>query len=116
MHISFCCILLQILQTMPFDKVKIEIISIHLHDELDNVADYVAAITKFLYSKSYKLQKRFGHNYFYQRFNYNKQQQQQITTRSLLSLSPTSTTTLSTARIISKQQVTYDLGEEIIKK
>lgn len=112
----FWRILLQILQTMPFEKVKIEIISIHLLDELDNVADYVAAITKFLHSKSYKLQKRFGHNYFYQRFNYNKQQQQQMpTTTSLLSLSPPSTTTLSTARITSKQQITYDLGEKITK-
>ncbi|XP_037805583.1 protein Star [Lucilia sericata] len=58
---------LEILQTLPFDKIKIEIISIHLLENQEDVSNYVQTITKFLQGKSYKLQKKFGRNYFYQR-------------------------------------------------
>lgn len=58
---------LQILRTLPFDKIKIEIISIHLLENQEDVSNYVQTITKFLQGKSYKLQKKFGRNYFYQR-------------------------------------------------
>ncbi|XP_037958576.1 protein Star [Teleopsis dalmanni] len=62
---------LEILQTLPFDKVQIEVISIHLHDEYfrNDIRNYIQSITKFLMGKSYKLQKQFGKNYFYQKIN-----------------------------------------------
>ncbi|EDW39643.1 GL15087 [Drosophila persimilis] len=60
---------LEILQTLPFDKVKIQVISIHLLEDHEDVHDYVLDITRFLASKSYKLQRRMGRNYFYQRLN-----------------------------------------------
>ncbi|XP_067623425.1 protein Star isoform X2 [Eurosta solidaginis] len=56
---------LEILQTLPFDRVQIEVISIHLSEDI--ARGYVDALTQFLASKSYKLQKTFGRNYFYQR-------------------------------------------------
>lgn len=102
---------------MPFENVNIEIISIHLDDELDNLDNYVGKITKFLQSKTYKLQKRFGHNYFYQRFNYNKEAQQiRASTPSVLSLLPTSTVALSTTGTILKKQYTDDLGDKSTRK
>ncbi|XP_030383037.1 protein Star [Scaptodrosophila lebanonensis] len=60
---------LEILQTLPFDKIRIDIISIHLLEDHEDVHDYVQSITKFLAGKSYKLQRKFGRNYFYQRLN-----------------------------------------------
>ncbi|EDV99129.1 protein Star [Drosophila grimshawi] len=60
---------LEILQTLPFDKIKIDIISIHLLDDHEDVRDYVQSITKFLAGKFYKLQRKIGRNYFYQRLN-----------------------------------------------
>ncbi|ALC38738.1 S [Drosophila busckii] len=60
---------LEILQTLPFDKLKINIISIHLLEDQEDVTDYVQSITKFLAGKFYKLQRQFGRNYFYQRLN-----------------------------------------------
>ncbi|XP_053958471.1 protein Star [Anastrepha ludens] len=56
---------LEILETLPFDRVQIEVISIHLSEDI--ARGYVDALTEFLASKSYKLQKTFGRNYFYQR-------------------------------------------------
>lgn len=56
---------LEILQTLPFDRVQIEVISIHLSEDI--ARGYVNELTKFLADKSYKLQKTFGRNYFYQR-------------------------------------------------
>lgn len=68
--ISFSlCLPLQILQTLPFDKIKIDIISIHLLEDQEDVRDYVQSITKFLAGKYYKLQRKIGRNYFYQRLN-----------------------------------------------
>ncbi|XP_044315662.1 protein Star [Drosophila rhopaloa] len=60
---------LEILQTLPFDKVKIDVISIHLLEDHEDVHDYVLDITRFLAGKSYKLQRKIGRNYFYQRLN-----------------------------------------------
>ncbi|XP_017063182.1 protein Star [Drosophila eugracilis] len=60
---------LEILQTLPFDKVKIDVISIHLLEDNEDVHDYVLDITRFLAGKSYKLQRKIGRNYFYQRLN-----------------------------------------------
>ncbi|CAD6999623.1 unnamed protein product, partial [Ceratitis capitata] len=44
---------------------ELEVISIHLTDDI--ARGYVQELTKFLAGKSYKLQKTFGRNYFYQR-------------------------------------------------
>ncbi|XP_017061085.2 LOW QUALITY PROTEIN: protein Star [Drosophila ficusphila] len=60
---------LEILQTLPFDKVKIDVISIHLLEDHEDVHEYVLDITRFLAGKSYKLQRKIGRNYFYQRLN-----------------------------------------------
>ncbi|XP_030080246.1 protein Star [Drosophila hydei] len=60
---------LEILQTLPFDKIRIDIISIHLLEDHEDVRDYVQSITKFLAGKFYKLQRKIGRNYFYQRLN-----------------------------------------------
>ncbi|KAH8412097.1 hypothetical protein KR222_010860 [Zaprionus bogoriensis] len=60
---------LEILQTLPFNKIKIDIISIHLLEDHEDVRDYVQSITKFLAGKLYKLQRKIGRNYFYQRLN-----------------------------------------------
>lgn len=65
----FLFLRLQILQTLPFDKIKIDIISIHLLEDQEDVRDYVQSIAKFLAGKYYKLQRKIGRNYFYQRLN-----------------------------------------------
>lgn len=63
---------LQILQTVPFDRVHVKIISIHLvhyyeEDELIiDVDEYVQNITRFLLSKSYKMVRSYDRNFFYQ--------------------------------------------------
>ncbi|XP_052564960.1 protein Star isoform X2 [Culex pipiens pallens] len=63
---------LQILQTIPFDRVHIKVITIHLvhyyeEDELIiDVDEYVQNITRFLLSKSYKLVRSFDRNFIYQ--------------------------------------------------
>lgn len=79
----------QILETIPFDRVNIRTITIHLDDfdadhssllamssfsstmHAQNVADYHQTVTRFLQSKSYKLVKSFNHNYIYQLFSKN---------------------------------------------
>uniref|UniRef100_A0A1A9Z9C4 Methyltransferase FkbM domain-containing protein n=1 Tax=Glossina pallidipes TaxID=7398 RepID=A0A1A9Z9C4_GLOPL len=58
---------LEILQTLPFDKVKIEVISIHLLEDQEDVSKYMTTLSKFLQTKSYRLLDKFGRNYFYQR-------------------------------------------------
>ncbi|XP_050089539.1 protein Star isoform X2 [Anopheles aquasalis] len=85
---------LQILQTIPFDRVHIKIITIHLvhfyeEDEmLIDIGDYVQSINRFLMSKSYKLVRSFERNFIYQhssvasaakrRMQQLQQQQQQV--------------------------------------
>ncbi|XP_055921658.1 protein Star [Eupeodes corollae] len=69
---------LEVLQTIPFNKVYIDVISIHLPENHENVRGYVQSITKFLMGKSYKLQKSFGHNYFYQKLNSNRTRKKDI--------------------------------------
>ncbi|XP_036329056.1 protein Star-like isoform X2 [Rhagoletis pomonella] len=56
---------LEILETLPFDRVQIEVISIHLSEDI--ARGYVDDLTEFLAGKSYKLQKTFGRNFFFQR-------------------------------------------------
>lgn len=68
---------LQILQTIPFDRVHIKVISIHLvhyyeEDELIiDVDEYVQNITRFLLSKSYKMVRSYDRNFIYQYVNVN---------------------------------------------
>lgn len=69
---------LEVLQTIPFNKVYIDVISIHLPENHENIRGYVQSITKFLMGKSYKLQKSFGHNYFYQKLNSNRTRKKDI--------------------------------------
>lgn len=63
---------LQILQTIPFDRVHIKVITIHLvhyyeEDELIiDVEEYVQNITRFLLSKSYKMAHSYDRNFIYQ--------------------------------------------------
>ncbi|XP_062706571.1 protein Star isoform X2 [Aedes albopictus] len=63
---------LQILQTIPFDRVHVKVISIHLvhyyeEDEMIiDVDEYVQNITRFLLSKSYKMVRSFDRNFIYQ--------------------------------------------------
>lgn len=68
---------LQILQTIPFDRVHIKVITIHLvhyyeEDELIiDVDEYVQNITRFLLSKSYKMVHSYDRNFIYQYVNVN---------------------------------------------
>ncbi|XP_065076938.1 protein Star isoform X2 [Ochlerotatus camptorhynchus] len=63
---------LQILQTIPFDRVHVKVISIHLvhyyeEDEMIiDVDEYVQNITRFLLSKSYKMVHSYDRNFIYQ--------------------------------------------------
>uniref|UniRef100_A0A904A3I7 Methyltransferase FkbM domain-containing protein n=1 Tax=Anopheles quadriannulatus TaxID=34691 RepID=A0A904A3I7_ANOQN len=81
---------LQILQTIPFDRVHIKVISIHLvhyfeEDEMMiDVDEYVQSIGRFLMSKSYKLVRSMDRNFIYQHLSVlsaakqrQRQQQQQ---------------------------------------
>ncbi|XP_035915761.1 protein Star isoform X1 [Anopheles stephensi] len=81
---------LQILQTIPFDRVHIKVISIHLvhyyeEDEMMiDVDEYVQTIGRFLMSKSYKLVRSMDRNFIYQHLSVlsaakqrQRQQQQQ---------------------------------------
>lgn len=65
---------MQILRTIPFDKVKIRLITIHLNGYYE--ADYqtydsefttklIDLTTKFLQSKSYRLERIIDQNYIY---------------------------------------------------
>lgn len=63
---------LQILQTIPFDRVHIKVISIHLvhyyeeEEMIIDVDEYVQNITRFLLSKSYKMVRSYDRNFIYQ--------------------------------------------------
>ncbi|XP_058814985.1 protein Star isoform X2 [Topomyia yanbarensis] len=63
---------LQILQTIPFDRVHVKVISIHLvhyyeeEELIIDVDEYVQNITRFLLSKSYKMVRSFDRNFIYQ--------------------------------------------------
>lgn len=58
---------LQILQTLPFDAVNIEVISIHLTESQENAKTYLQSITKLLFGKFYKYQRKFGTNYIFRK-------------------------------------------------
>lgn len=55
---------------MPFDKIVIRIITIHLQDfyqkHEDTADEYSQNVTRFLQTKSYRLVKTLQHNYIYQ--------------------------------------------------
>uniref|UniRef100_A0A182NUE3 Methyltransferase FkbM domain-containing protein n=1 Tax=Anopheles dirus TaxID=7168 RepID=A0A182NUE3_9DIPT len=81
---------LEILQTIPFDRVHIKVISIHLvhyyeEDEMMiDVDEYVQSIGRFLMGKSYKLVRSMDRNFIYQHLSVlsaakqrQRQQQQQ---------------------------------------
>lgn len=64
----------QILRTIPFDKVNIKVITIHLNGYYDSdyqmydsefPARLIEMTTKFLMSKSYRLEKIIDQNYIY---------------------------------------------------
>lgn len=61
----------QVLQTLPFHKVHINIISIHLNHHFDEFPDdaeqYVKQLNKFMLSKSFRLKKQLLNNYIYQK-------------------------------------------------
>ncbi|KAJ6650062.1 Protein Star, partial [Pseudolycoriella hygida] len=60
---------LQILETVPFDRVTITVITIHLEDyfRYESSADlYVQNVTTYLKTKSYKLVKQLHQNYIFQ--------------------------------------------------
>lgn len=59
----------QILETIPFDRVTINLITIHLEDyfKYETSADqYVQNVTTYLQTKSFKLVKQLNHNYIFQ--------------------------------------------------
>lgn len=67
----------QILRTIPFDKVNIKVITIHLNGYYDSdyqmfdsefPARLIEMTTKFLNSKSYRLEKIIDQNYIYSLF------------------------------------------------
>lgn len=67
-------IFFQILRTIPFDRVKIKVITIHLNGYYDSdyqvydsefPARLIEMTTKFLKSKSYRLEKIIDQNYIY---------------------------------------------------
>lgn len=56
---------LQILQTLPFDRVQLNVISLHYAYEED-VPAVVGNVTRLLYGKGFEFVKKMEHNYFYQ--------------------------------------------------
>lgn len=67
---------LEVLQTIPFNKIKVQVLSIHLSHHYDEreteTKDYMRRISKFLLSKSFKLKKSLLNNYIYQRMFSNR--------------------------------------------
>lgn len=71
---------LQILRTIPFDRVNIKVITIHLNGYYDSDyqmydSEYITRLinltTQFLQSKSYRLEKIIEENYIYTRVDDN---------------------------------------------
>lgn len=60
----------QILETVPFHRVMIRIITVHLQDVFRHNANtseiYAQNVTRFLQTKFYRLVKTIDHNYIYQ--------------------------------------------------
>ena len=57
---------LQILQTLPFDRVHIRVISLHFGNPGEDSPAVVGNITRFLYGKGFEFVRRMEENYFYQ--------------------------------------------------
>lgn len=64
----------QILQTVPFDRVDISVISLHFVRDEDKPA-YMTSIRNFLFSQGFQFVRRMEHNYFYQAMKPPPQQQ-----------------------------------------
>lgn len=58
---------LQILHTLPFDRVRVNVISLHFANKgEDHRSNYIQTVTRFLAAKGFRLMKVMGaHNYFY---------------------------------------------------
>lgn len=56
---------LQILKTLPFERVRIDVISLHFARGEDQRSGYIQTVTRFLTARGFKLMKVVGHNYFY---------------------------------------------------
>lgn len=57
---------LQILKTLPFNRVRVNVISLHFAHGEDHRSNYIQTVTRFLTAKGFKLMKVMGaHNYFY---------------------------------------------------
>lgn len=56
---------LQILETVPFDRVEVGVISLHFAYEEDT-GEMLGSVSKFLYGKGFEFVRRMGHSYFYQ--------------------------------------------------
>lgn len=55
------------LETIPFDRVNISVISLHFAHDEDDRLDYRPQVNRFLTRKGYALVRRMRHNYFYQK-------------------------------------------------
>lgn len=56
---------LQILKTLPFDRVRINVVSLHFGNGEEQRANYIQTATRFLTAKGFKLMKVVGHSYYY---------------------------------------------------
>lgn len=56
---------LQILKTVPFERVRVNVISLHFAHGEDQRAGYIQTVTRFLTARGFKLMRVVGHNYFY---------------------------------------------------
>lgn len=56
---------LQILQTLPFDRVQVQVISLHFAYNEDKPS-VLGNVARFLYSRGFEFVRRMEHNYFYQ--------------------------------------------------
>lgn len=57
---------LQVLQTVPFDRVRVRVISLHFGHGEDDKPQLMGNVTRFLYGKGYEFVRKMEHNYFYQ--------------------------------------------------
>lgn len=56
---------LQILKTVPFERVRVNVISLHFANGEDGRAGYIQTVTRFLTARGFKLMRVVGHSYFY---------------------------------------------------
>lgn len=67
---------LDVLKTIPFNKIAVRVISIHLgqhfEENEEEQSKYMRQIIKFLFGKSFKLQRRMRSNYIFQKISLNE--------------------------------------------